>query len=85
MNPLPPNTVHGARLEVHQHGPRHVLGRARLGVVHVDPLQLAEERVRMSGAVEMGMMEMRIMEMMRMVKSLLKILLRNMHLIAFLW
>ena len=63
---LPPDTVHGAGLEVHQHGPRHVLGSARLGVVHVDPLQLAEEEVRMVGEVERRRMETMRMEMMRM-------------------
>ena len=35
-----PHAVHGAGLEVHQHGAGHVLAAARLVVVHVDPLQL---------------------------------------------
>ena len=35
-----PDAVHGAGLEVHQHGAGHVLAAARLVVVHVDPLQL---------------------------------------------
>ena len=67
---LPPDTVHGAGLKVHQHGPRHVLGSARLGVVHVDPLQLAEEEVRMVGEVEMMRMETMRMEMMEMIRMM---------------
>ena len=35
-----PDAVHGARLQVHQDGPRDVLAPAGLVVVHVDPLQL---------------------------------------------
>ena len=35
-----PDAVHGAGLEVHQHGAGHVLAAARLVVVHVDALQL---------------------------------------------
>uniref|UniRef100_A0A1I8I891 EF-hand domain-containing protein n=1 Tax=Macrostomum lignano TaxID=282301 RepID=A0A1I8I891_9PLAT len=35
-----PDTVHGARLQVHQHGPRDVLASAGLIIVHVDALQL---------------------------------------------
>ena len=35
-----PDAVHGARLQVHQDGPGHVLPAAGLVVVHVDPLQL---------------------------------------------
>ena len=38
-----PDTVHGAGLEVHEHGPGHVLATVTLGVVHIDPLQLREE------------------------------------------
>ena len=34
------DTVHGARLEVHQDGTRHVTTTSRLVVVHVDALQL---------------------------------------------
>ena len=40
------DTVHGAGLQVHQHGPGHVLPTAGLVVVHVDPLQL---EVRLPG------------------------------------
>ena len=43
-----PDAVHGAGLQVHQHGPRHVLPPAGLVVVDVDPLQL-EVRVSMVG------------------------------------
>ena len=39
-NTSSPDAVHGAGLEVHQHGAGHVLAAARLVVVHVDPLQL---------------------------------------------
>ena len=35
-----PHAVHGAGLQVHQHGAGHVLAAARLVVVDVDPLQL---------------------------------------------
>ena len=35
-----PDAVHGARLQVHQHGPGHVLAPAGLVVVDIDPLQL---------------------------------------------
>ena len=35
-----PDAVHGAGLEVHQHGAGHVLAAARLVVVHIDPLEL---------------------------------------------
>merc|ERR1711887_497593 len=35
-----PHTVHGAGLQVHQHGPGHVLAPSSLIVVHVDALQL---------------------------------------------
>ena len=35
-----PDAVHGAGLEVHQHGAGHVLAAARLVVVDVDPLEL---------------------------------------------
>ena len=35
-----PDAVHGAGLEVHEHGAGHVLAAARLVVVDVDPLQL---------------------------------------------
>ena len=35
-----PDAVHGAGLQVHQHGPRHVLPPGGLVVVDVDPLQL---------------------------------------------
>ena len=34
------HAVHGAGLEVHQHGAGHVLAAARLVVVHIDPLEL---------------------------------------------
>ena len=34
------DSVHGARLQVHQHRPRHVLGIAALVEVHVDTLNL---------------------------------------------
>jgi hypothetical protein len=34
------DAVHGARLQVHQNGPRHVLAPAGLVVVHIDPFQL---------------------------------------------
>ena len=44
-----PHAVHGAGLEVHQHGAGHVLAAARLVVVDVDPLEL-EVRVAMVGA-----------------------------------
>ena len=40
------DAVHGARLQVHQDCPGHVLASAGLIVVHVDPLQL---KVRCSG------------------------------------
>ena len=35
-----PHAVHGAGLQVHQHGAGHVLAAARLVVVHIDPLEL---------------------------------------------
>ena len=35
-----PDAVHGAGLEVDQHGAGHVLAAAGLVVVHVDPLEL---------------------------------------------
>ena len=35
-----PDTVHGARLQVHQDGPGDILATAGLIVVDVDPLQL---------------------------------------------
>ena len=35
-----PDAVHGARLQVHQDGPGHVLPTAGLVVVDIDPLQL---------------------------------------------
>ena len=35
-----PDAVHGAGLQVHQHGPGHVLPPAGLVIVDVDPLQL---------------------------------------------
>ena len=44
-----PHAVHGAGLQVHQHGAGHVLAAARLVVVDVDPLEL-EVRVAMVGA-----------------------------------
>ena len=44
-----PHAVHGAGLQVHQHGPGHVLAAAGLVVVDIDPLQL-EVRVSMVGA-----------------------------------
>ena len=34
------DAVHGARLQVHQHGPGDVLATGGLIVVHVDPLKL---------------------------------------------
>ena len=44
-----PDAVHGAGLEVHQHGAGHVLAAARLVVVDVDALEL-EVGVAMVGA-----------------------------------
>ena len=44
-----PHAVHGAGLQVHQHGAGHVLAAARLVVVDVDPLEL-EVGVAMVGA-----------------------------------
>ena len=41
-----PHAVHGPGLQVHQHGPGHVLAAAGLVVVDIDPLQL-EVRVSM--------------------------------------
>ena len=35
-----PHAVHGAGLQVHQHGPGHVLAATGLIVVDVDPLEL---------------------------------------------
>ena len=35
-----PHAVHGAGLQVHQHGPGHVLATTGLIVVDVDPLEL---------------------------------------------
>ena len=35
-----PHAVHGPWLQVHQHGPGHVLAAAGLVVVNIDPLQL---------------------------------------------
>ena len=35
-----PHAVHGAGLQVHQHGSGHVLAAAGLVVVDIDPLQL---------------------------------------------
>ena len=35
-----PHAVHGPWLQVHQHGPGHVLAAAGLVVVDIDPLQL---------------------------------------------
>merc|ERR550539_1738820 len=45
------DTVHGAGLQVHQHGPGHVLPPTGLVVVHVDPLQL---EVALSGVGASG-------------------------------
>ena len=35
-----PHAVHGAGLQVHQHGPGHVLAATGLVVVDIDPLEL---------------------------------------------
>ena len=35
-----PHAIHGARLQVHEDGPGHVLAAAGLVVVDIDPLQL---------------------------------------------